>query len=230
MFLISEWHILVTPVFFQKGFKPDTNLDEIQNWAMQYGPVENVLMRRTKPDRKFKGSVFITYKKRDEAEQAQKVLFLSTIFVSAGLTFCRQKSTSLTTQNVATSDSDFPTFSNWIHTKLNSAGAFHILVTPHIILDWCISRTSHPTLFWIDTFRILHPIWFWNKIFRMTQNLEISIYWKWCRMTTGQWRTVKQKRSVLQKRWDIVILNLFPASRAVTFSWTDPRCSPSSEA
>lgn len=33
-------------------------------------------MRRTKPDKTFKGSVFITYKTREEAENVQKVLLL----------------------------------------------------------------------------------------------------------------------------------------------------------
>uniref|UniRef100_A0A1I7UEK9 ACB domain-containing protein n=1 Tax=Caenorhabditis tropicalis TaxID=1561998 RepID=A0A1I7UEK9_9PELO len=56
-----------------KGFNTDTQLDEIITWAKQFGNTENVLMRRLKPgDRTFKGSVFITYNTREEAEAAQK--------------------------------------------------------------------------------------------------------------------------------------------------------------
>lgn len=69
---LEYWQQIKHCTVYMKGFSQETTLDDIQNWAKQFGALENVLMRRTKPDRIFKGSVFVTYKTREEAEKAQK--------------------------------------------------------------------------------------------------------------------------------------------------------------
>ncbi|CAJ0920643.1 unnamed protein product, partial [Mesorhabditis belari] len=69
---LEYWQTIKHRTVYMKGFNQDTSLDSIREWAKKYGHVDNVLMRRTKPDRVFKGSVFITYKTREEAESAQK--------------------------------------------------------------------------------------------------------------------------------------------------------------
>lgn len=57
-------------ILLKKGFKVDSTLDEIQNFVKQFGEVDNVLMRREKgAERRFKGSVFVTFKTRDLSEQ-----------------------------------------------------------------------------------------------------------------------------------------------------------------
>ncbi|KAF1769400.1 hypothetical protein GCK72_001217 [Caenorhabditis remanei] len=70
---LEYWQKIKHRTVYMKGFNTDTQLDDIIQWANQFGETENVLMRRLKPgDRTFKGSVFITYKTREEAEAAQK--------------------------------------------------------------------------------------------------------------------------------------------------------------
>ncbi|KHJ87344.1 la domain protein [Oesophagostomum dentatum] len=69
---LEYWQKIKHCTVYMKGFEQNTTLDEIMTFAKKFGQVENVLMRRTKPDRIFKGSVFITYKTREEAEKAQK--------------------------------------------------------------------------------------------------------------------------------------------------------------
>ncbi|EYC26593.1 hypothetical protein Y032_0010g853 [Ancylostoma ceylanicum] len=69
---LEYWQKIKHCTVYMKGFEQNTTLDDIMAFARKYGKVENVLMRRTKPDRIFKGSVFITYKTREEAEKAQK--------------------------------------------------------------------------------------------------------------------------------------------------------------
>ncbi|VDL74647.1 unnamed protein product [Nippostrongylus brasiliensis] len=69
---LEYWQKIKHCTVYMKGFEQNTTLDDIMSFARKYGKVENVLMRRTKPDRVFKGSVFITYKTRAEAESAQK--------------------------------------------------------------------------------------------------------------------------------------------------------------
>ncbi|KAK6728310.1 hypothetical protein RB195_005756 [Necator americanus] len=69
---LEYWQKIKHCTVYMKGFEQNTSLDDIMTFAKKYGQVENVLMRRTKPDRIFKGSVFITYKTREEAEKAQK--------------------------------------------------------------------------------------------------------------------------------------------------------------
>ncbi|VDO89370.1 unnamed protein product [Haemonchus placei] len=69
---LEYWQKIKHCTVYMKGFEQNTTLDDIMKFASKYGQVENVLMRRTKPDRIFKGSVFITYKTREEAEKAQK--------------------------------------------------------------------------------------------------------------------------------------------------------------
>ncbi|CAJ0592413.1 unnamed protein product [Cylicocyclus nassatus] len=69
---LEYWQKIKHCTVYMKGFEQNTSLDDIMTFAKKFGQVENVLMRRTKPDRVFKGSVFITYKTREEAEKAQK--------------------------------------------------------------------------------------------------------------------------------------------------------------
>lgn len=69
---LEYWQKIKHCTVYMKGFEQNTTLDDIMTFASKYGKVENVLMRRTKPDRVFKGSVFVTYKTRAEAEKAQK--------------------------------------------------------------------------------------------------------------------------------------------------------------
>lgn len=45
----------------QKGFPLETTLDEIQELVFPRGNVKNILMRRLKKERTFKGSVFVTF-------------------------------------------------------------------------------------------------------------------------------------------------------------------------
>ncbi|KAE9419227.1 hypothetical protein Angca_004825 [Angiostrongylus cantonensis] len=69
---LEYWQKIKHCTVYMKGFEQSTSLDEIMDYAKKYGNVENILMRRTKPHRVFKGSVFVTYKTRAEAEAAQK--------------------------------------------------------------------------------------------------------------------------------------------------------------
>ncbi|KJH45333.1 la domain protein [Dictyocaulus viviparus] len=69
---LEYWQKIKHCTVYMKGFEQNTTLDDIMDFAKKFGQVENVLMRRTRPDRIFKGSVFITYKTRAEAESAQK--------------------------------------------------------------------------------------------------------------------------------------------------------------
>ncbi|CAB3410871.1 unnamed protein product [Caenorhabditis bovis] len=70
---LEYWQKIKHRTVYMKGFPQDTQLDAIMSWANKFGEVENILMRRVKPgDRTFKGSIFATYKTREEAEVAQK--------------------------------------------------------------------------------------------------------------------------------------------------------------
>ena len=53
----------------QKGFDPETKLDDIIEYMKQFGKLDNVLMRREKSEKRtFKGSVFVTFKTQELAE------------------------------------------------------------------------------------------------------------------------------------------------------------------
>ncbi|PAV67695.1 hypothetical protein WR25_04214 [Diploscapter pachys] len=69
---LEYWQQIKARTVYMKGFPVDAKLDEVQTFAKKFGNVENVLMRRIKADRIFKGSCFITYKTREEAENAAK--------------------------------------------------------------------------------------------------------------------------------------------------------------
>ncbi|CAI5437637.1 unnamed protein product [Caenorhabditis angaria] len=70
---LEYWQTIKHRTVYMKGFPQDSQLDQIMSWAQQFGELENVLMRRLgKEDRIFKGSAFVTYKTREEAEVAQK--------------------------------------------------------------------------------------------------------------------------------------------------------------
>uniref|UniRef100_A0A0M3HTZ3 Lupus La protein n=2 Tax=Ascaris TaxID=6251 RepID=A0A0M3HTZ3_ASCLU len=67
---LEYWQSIKHRTVYIKGFKVDSTLDEIQNFVKQFGEVDNVLMRREKgAERRFKGSVFVTFKTRDLSEQ-----------------------------------------------------------------------------------------------------------------------------------------------------------------
>lgn len=66
---LEYWQIVKRRTVYIKGFERDTKLDDILNFAKQFGNVENVMMRREKSgNRSFKGSVFVTYKDQAQAE------------------------------------------------------------------------------------------------------------------------------------------------------------------
>ncbi|CAJ0578178.1 unnamed protein product, partial [Mesorhabditis spiculigera] len=69
---LEYWQKIKHRTVYMKGFKQDSTLDEIREWAKQYGNLDNVLMRKAKPGNFFKGSCFVTYKTREDAEKAQK--------------------------------------------------------------------------------------------------------------------------------------------------------------
>ncbi|KAL0273753.1 UNVERIFIED_CONTAM: hypothetical protein PYX00_006359 [Menopon gallinae] len=54
-------------------FPEDTTIDTLLNFFNQYGPVENVVMRKYKDNitktRKFKGSVFVTFKTKEKGQE-----------------------------------------------------------------------------------------------------------------------------------------------------------------
>ncbi|XP_037972604.2 la protein homolog [Plutella xylostella] len=68
---------LMTRTVYVKGFPKDATLDEMLSYFKTHGDVENVVMRRyldrASKERKFKGSVFATFK---VVEEAQKFLTL----------------------------------------------------------------------------------------------------------------------------------------------------------
>ncbi|GMT28522.1 hypothetical protein PFISCL1PPCAC_19819, partial [Pristionchus fissidentatus] len=69
---LEYWQKIKNRTVYMKGFPVDTKLDDIMKFAAKFGNTENVLMRRVKTERTFKGSCFVTYKTREEAEAAQK--------------------------------------------------------------------------------------------------------------------------------------------------------------
>uniref|UniRef100_A0A914S117 RRM domain-containing protein n=1 Tax=Parascaris equorum TaxID=6256 RepID=A0A914S117_PAREQ len=72
---IKHRTVYIEKILLKKGFKVDSTLDEIQNFVKQFGEVDNVLMRREKgAERRFKGSVFVTFKTRDLSEQFRRIL------------------------------------------------------------------------------------------------------------------------------------------------------------
>ncbi|VDM97920.1 unnamed protein product [Thelazia callipaeda] len=66
---LEHWQTVKKRTVYIKGFSQDAKLDEILTFVKKFGPVENVLMRRERSEqRRFKGSVFVTYRHEKIAE------------------------------------------------------------------------------------------------------------------------------------------------------------------
>ncbi|KAF7638700.1 hypothetical protein Mgra_00001782 [Meloidogyne graminicola] len=70
---LEYWQEIKRRTVYLKGFPLETTLDEISEFVNKFGIVENVLMRKTKvgkeTPRMFKGSVFATFKDKDDAKR-----------------------------------------------------------------------------------------------------------------------------------------------------------------
>lgn len=60
---------LAARTVYAKGFKPNSTLDDIMSFFENYGNIENVYMRRDFYKNTFKGSVFTTFKNKEEAQK-----------------------------------------------------------------------------------------------------------------------------------------------------------------
>ena len=65
---LEYWQEIKSRTIYVKGFDEDTTLDDIQSFLEPYGAIKNVIMRRTKGAHIFKGSIFVTFKDKDEAK------------------------------------------------------------------------------------------------------------------------------------------------------------------
>lgn len=54
---------------YVKGFPVDSTLDGLMEFFEQYGKIDSIQMRRNKPDKDFKGSVFVTFSSKDEGNK-----------------------------------------------------------------------------------------------------------------------------------------------------------------
>ncbi|KAL7074326.1 hypothetical protein ACQ4LE_006210 [Meloidogyne hapla] len=70
---LEFWQEIKRRTVYLKGFPLETTLDEISEFIGKFGVVENILMRKTKvgkeTPRMFKGSVFVTFKDKDQAKR-----------------------------------------------------------------------------------------------------------------------------------------------------------------
>uniref|UniRef100_A0A7E4VJ83 Lupus La protein n=1 Tax=Panagrellus redivivus TaxID=6233 RepID=A0A7E4VJ83_PANRE len=66
---LEFWQEIKSRTAYVKGFEPTTTLDEIVEFLKPFGNVQNVVMRKTKVTKLFKGSIFATF---DDVETAQK--------------------------------------------------------------------------------------------------------------------------------------------------------------
>uniref|UniRef100_A0AC34QPQ7 La protein n=1 Tax=Panagrolaimus sp. JU765 TaxID=591449 RepID=A0AC34QPQ7_9BILA len=66
---LEFWNEIKTRTVYVKGFEPDTKLDDILSYLKPYGTVQNVVMRRLKDTKAFKGSVFATFATTEEAQK-----------------------------------------------------------------------------------------------------------------------------------------------------------------
>ncbi|CAD5209281.1 unnamed protein product [Bursaphelenchus xylophilus] len=69
---LEYWQEIKRRTVYVKGFPQDTTLDEIQTFVNPHGDIKNVLMRRLKKEKTFKGSVFVTFSDRESAEKFSK--------------------------------------------------------------------------------------------------------------------------------------------------------------
>lgn len=70
---------LQTRTVYAKGLPRDSKLDDLLKFFQQHGEVDNLVMRkyldRSKKQRIFKGSVFITFKNKEQVRKISLVLF-----------------------------------------------------------------------------------------------------------------------------------------------------------
>uniref|UniRef100_A0A1I7Z471 Lupus La protein n=1 Tax=Steinernema glaseri TaxID=37863 RepID=A0A1I7Z471_9BILA len=65
---LEYWQTIKNRTVYVKGFEEDAKLDDLLQFFTESGNVDNVLMRRAKPSKTFKGSVFVTFKTDEEAK------------------------------------------------------------------------------------------------------------------------------------------------------------------
>ncbi|KAK0427789.1 hypothetical protein QR680_010427 [Steinernema hermaphroditum] len=65
---LEYWQTIKNRTVYVKGFEEDAKLDDLLEFFGKNGNVDNVLMRRAKPTKVFKGSVFVTFKTDEEAK------------------------------------------------------------------------------------------------------------------------------------------------------------------
>lgn len=53
---------------YVKGFPEDITLDTLMEFFEQHGKIDTILMRRNRPDKNFKGSVFVTFSNKEEED------------------------------------------------------------------------------------------------------------------------------------------------------------------
>lgn len=54
---------------YVKGFPVESTLDRLMDFFEQYGKIDTIFMRRNKPDKGFKGSVFVTFTNKDDEDK-----------------------------------------------------------------------------------------------------------------------------------------------------------------
>uniref|UniRef100_A0A914ZC05 Uncharacterized protein n=1 Tax=Panagrolaimus superbus TaxID=310955 RepID=A0A914ZC05_9BILA len=69
---LEFWQEVKTRTVYVKGFPPETTLDDIMEYLKPHGTIVNVVMRRLKESRAFKGSIFATFKDKEAAEKFVK--------------------------------------------------------------------------------------------------------------------------------------------------------------
>uniref|UniRef100_A0AC34FY77 La protein n=1 Tax=Panagrolaimus sp. ES5 TaxID=591445 RepID=A0AC34FY77_9BILA len=69
---LEFWQEVKTRTVYVKGFPPETTLDDIMEYLKPHGTVVNVVMRKLKETKVFKGSIFATFKDKESAENFAK--------------------------------------------------------------------------------------------------------------------------------------------------------------
>jgi lupus La protein len=69
---LEFWQEVKTRTVYIKGFPPETTLDDVMEFLKPHGTVVNVVMRRVKASKAFKGSIFATFKTKEDAENFVK--------------------------------------------------------------------------------------------------------------------------------------------------------------
>lgn len=66
---LEYWQEIKRRTVYVKGFPLETTLDEIQEFVNPHGDIKNILMRRMKKEKSFKGSIFVTFADKESAEK-----------------------------------------------------------------------------------------------------------------------------------------------------------------